>query len=411
MTTDSTSNTPVLIHKQLQEGDRHDSVEKLDDCYTPKKSGNRPVHNFIINSLINLEEVLSNLPTETDLDSSQFSFKERNSLKDFIKKKKKIVKEYSKNSHNYLDLPHFESQCELAKFSSDETSRVLNAATGVWMINKKLKLESKQNRISTSLQDLDTLHRSTSPYLVGLYCYFLSNADNSYKHASHFTLDIYTEFMDIGSLRLILDTLCLRINEDALAYVTVCIIRGLKFLRDNGTAHKNLKPENILFNTYGAVKLSDYELVNFAQDKSTCKLTPRIYLPPERFSGGVTGSLGDVWSLGVILIEASTGLYPFSYSCSEDLNKAILLRVTGRGIPVPVIKRYSVILQNISTGSCPELPDATCSRTFKNFTSLCLMKNPSERYDVSKLLSHDYLQNKVNTMEQVYFEWIRSLAV
>eukprot|EP00800_Vazella_pourtalesii_P019971 TRINITY_DN6943_c0_g1_i1.p1 TRINITY_DN6943_c0_g1~~TRINITY_DN6943_c0_g1_i1.p1 ORF type:complete len:429 (-),score=107.80 TRINITY_DN6943_c0_g1_i1:99-1328(-) len=408
---DSTSNTPVLVHKQMQEGDRHDSVEKLDECYTPKKSGGRPPHNFIINSLIRSEEMLASLPTESDLDSSQFSTKERNSLKDFIEKKKKIVKEYSRNSHNHLDLPHFESKYELAKFSSDETSRVLNAATGVWMINKKLKIESKQIRISSSLQDLDLLHRSTSPYLVGLYCYFLSNADHSYKHSSHFTLDIYTEFMDIGSLRLILDSQCQRINEDALAYITVCVIRGLKFLKDHGTMHRNLKPDNILFNTYGAVKLSDYELLNFAPDKSTCKLNPRIYLPPERFLGGVAGPLGDVWSLGVILIEAGTGLYPFSYSCSEDLNRAFLLRVTGRGIPVPTVKRYHTILQNISNGSCPELPDTTCSRVFKNFTSLCLMRNPSERSDVSKLLSHDYLQNKVNTMEQVYFEWIRSLTV
>ena len=408
---DSASNTPVLIHKQLQEGDRHDSVEKIDECYTPKKSGTRPVHNFILNSLIHAEEVLANLPTEAELDSSQFSTKERNSLKDFVEKKKKIVREYSKNSHNHLDLPHFESKYDLAKFSNDETSRVLNAATKVWMINKKLKLEAKQVRISSSLQDLDALHSSTSPYLVGLYCYFLSNADHSYKHASHFTLDIYTEFMDIGSLRLILDTLCQRINEDALAYITVSVIRGLKFLRDHGTAHRNLKPENILFNTYGAVKLSDYELINFAPDKSTCKLTPRIYLPPERFSGGVTGSIGDVWSLGVILIEASTSLYPFSYSCSEDLNKAFLLRVTGRGVPVPVVKRYFSVLQNIAAGSCPELPDTTFSRIFKEFTGQCLARNQSERYDVSKLLSHAYLQNKVNTIEQVYFEWIRSLAV
>ena len=408
--TDSISNTPVFPHR-LQEADRHDSVEKLDeDWSTPKKSGGRSVHNFILNSLSKAEEVLANLPTEAQLDSSAFSTKERNSLKDFIEKKKKIVKEYSKSSHSHLDLPQFESKFELAKFSSDETSRVLNANTRVWMINKRLKLEAKQSRLTASLQDLDALHRPTSPYLVGLYCYFLANMDHSYRLASHFTLDLYTEFMDIGSLRLILDTLCHRINEDALAYVAVCVIRGLKFLRDHDTLHKNLKPENILFNSYGAVKLSDYELINFSPEKSTCKLSPRIYLPPERFSGSV-GSSGDVWSLGVVLIEASTGFYPFSFSSSEDLNRAYLQKVTGRGIPVPAVKKYTHILQNIAAGNCPELPDTTFSRMYKNFTCLCLKRNPGERSDLIKLLSQAYLQNKVNTMEQVYFEWIRSLAV
>lgn len=82
-----------------------------------------------------------------------------------------------------------------------------------------------------------------------------------------------------------------------------------------------------------------------------------------------------MWSLGVILIELATGIYPY-----------------------PEVKTYIDLIQNILMMKEPRLPDnGLYSAEFRDFIELSLQKEPNKRATPAELLvkillhrSHDY---------------------
>lgn len=91
---------------------------------------------------------------------------------------------------------------------------------------------------------------------------------------------------------------------------------GLAVARDKGIMHRDIKSDNIMITADGHVKIMDFGL---AKIKGTSGLTRSgdtvgtvSYMSPEQFRGGEISPLTDLWSFGVVLYEALTGVLPFS---------------------------------------------------------------------------------------------------
>lgn len=84
-------------------------------------------------------------------------------------------------------------------------------------------------------------------------------------------------------------------------------LSALEYLHRQGFVHAHLKPSNIMA-VDDCLKLSS-DGVSRAGAKD--EIAPGAYDPPERLSG-VVSPAGDVWSLGVTLIEVLTGRRPVS---------------------------------------------------------------------------------------------------
>lgn len=87
------------------------------------------------------------------------------------------------------------------------------------------------------------------------------------------------------------------------------IIRGLK---RKGVVHRNIKPENILIDRFGMLRLSDFGLAKEADDHSDLvsninAMGTMRYLSPELENGRPQSEKSDVWSLGAILLELAFG--------------------------------------------------------------------------------------------------------
>ena len=82
-------------------------------------------------------------------------------------------------------------------------------------------------------------------------------------------------------------------------------LSALEYLHKQGFVHAHLKPSNIMA-VNDCLKLSSDGLLRAgAKDE----IAPNAYDPPERLSG-VVSPAGDVWSLGMTLIEVLTGRRP-----------------------------------------------------------------------------------------------------
>lgn len=78
--------------------------------------------------------------------------------------------------------------------------------------------------------------------------------------------------------------------------------------------HRDIKPDNILINSKGFVKLTDFGICK-QLDETAGLLKSFVgtmtYMSPERMEGENYSYKGDVWSLGIILIEMMTGKFPY----------------------------------------------------------------------------------------------------
>lgn len=96
-----------------------------------------------------------------------------------------------------------------------------------------------------------------------------------------------------------------------------------------GIMHRDIKPDNILVDGEGRVRVADFGLAT-AQDlealtKTGAVVGTPVYMAPEKFVAGTArGPNLDVWSLGVVLYEAICDELPFFAKTVPDLVKALM---------------------------------------------------------------------------------------
>lgn len=135
--------------------------------------------------------------------------------------------------------------------------------------------------------------------------------------------------MDGGSLENIIKIYNLAkvkayIDEQVLAKIALQILCGLSYLHSNNQLHRDVKPANVLFNTKGQVKLTDFGISKqIDQDKDFTKTSvgTRSYMSPERIKGGEYDYKSDIWGFGLIMYQLATGDSLFKNLSEFDMIK------------------------------------------------------------------------------------------
>ena len=145
-------------------------------------------------------------------------------------------------------------------------------------------------------------------------------------------------------------------------YVFEKVCEAIDYIHRHGVIHRDIKSNNIKISSQGQVKLLDFGIAKGQTSQQLTQAGSVIgtlqYLAPELVRGGSADAGGDIWALGVLLYEMTTGRMPFEAQTIGDLCD----RIDRADYVAPA---------RLNPGAPREL-SAVIAR--------CLRKNPAERY-------------------------------
>jgi serine/threonine protein kinase len=104
---------------------------------------------------------------------------------------------------------------------------------------------------------------------------------------------------------------------DKIISISLDIAHGMAYIHSQGVVHRDVKPQNIIFNEEGCAKIVDFGIAcgeaycdPLANDTGTFR-----WMAPEMMKHKTYGRKVDVYSFGLILWEMFSGSVPY-----EDLN-------------------------------------------------------------------------------------------
>lgn len=171
---------------------------------------------------------------------------------------------------------------------------------GMIVAVKKIKVgsrtEAKDGINRTAIREIKFLRDLKHPNVIGLLDVF--------GHKSNVSLVF--DYMDTDLEIVIKDSQIVLIPAHVKAYI-IMTLQGLEYLHANWILHRDLKPNNLLINSKGILKIGDFGLAkNYGSPNKVYshQVVTRWYRAPELIFGAKIYSTGiDIWAVGCILAE------------------------------------------------------------------------------------------------------------
>lgn len=174
----------------------------------------------------------------------------------------------------------------------------------------------KRNQVEHTRTERSVLGYVNHPFIVGLKMAFQS------KEKLFFVLDycaggeLFFHLCKVG-----------KFSESRASFYAAEIVLALEYIHQLDIVYRDLKPENVLLDARGHVRLTDFGLskegiTNSSSGANSFCGTPE-YLAPEILNRQGHGRAVDWWSLGALLYEMLTGLPPFYCRDRERLFEKI----------------------------------------------------------------------------------------
>ncbi|ODQ83001.1 hypothetical protein BABINDRAFT_159479 [Babjeviella inositovora NRRL Y-12698] len=165
---------------------------------------------------------------------------------------------------------------------------------------KKIRLESEDEGVpSTAIREISLLKELKDDNIVRLYDIVHSDSNKLYLVFEFLDLDLkkYMESIPQG----------VGLGADMVKRFTMQLIKGTYYCHAHRILHRDLKPQNLLINKEGNLKLADFGLARafgVPLRAYTHEVVTLWYRAPEVLLGGKQYSTGvDMWSIGCIFAE------------------------------------------------------------------------------------------------------------
>lgn len=102
-----------------------------------------------------------------------------------------------------------------------------------------------------------------------------------------------------------------RFKNDQACFYAKQIVWAFAYLHSLNVIYRDLKPENLLIDSKGMMKITDFGFAKFCQDRTWTLCGTPEYLAPEIIQSKGHGKPVDWWALGVLIYEMLAGYPPF----------------------------------------------------------------------------------------------------
>ncbi|XP_057977503.1 mitogen-activated protein kinase kinase 10 [Malania oleifera] len=225
-------------------------------------------------------------------------------------------------------------------------------------------------------REAEIFKRVDSQFLVRCHTVF----DNALVEADGIddSLCFVMEYMEAGSLHDVL-RVRRRLPEKVISGLARRVLEGLHYLHSMQIVHRDIKPSNLLINGNGDVKIADFGVSRVMAGGGSWEAWESCvgtcaYMSPERIDpegwGGGDEFAGDVWALGVVVLECHVGHFPLVRAGQKPDWAALMCAICfgEREVEVP----------------------ETASSEFRSFVRRCLEKDWRNRGTVEELLGHPF---------------------
>ncbi|WP_322762989.1 serine/threonine-protein kinase, partial [Frankia sp. Cr2] len=150
-------------------------------------------------------------------------------------------------------------------------------------------------------------------------------------------------------------------SAEAACAVGLAVAAALSCAHSQGVLHRDIKTDNMLFDTAGLLKVTDFGIAKIltgsAATASAIIGTP-MYMAPEQITAGRLGPATDLYALGIVLYQLLAGAPPFDPKLPlRALWQHHLDTIPARpaGVPAPVA---DVVLQALAKTPADRQPSA-----------------------------------------------------
>ena len=114
-------------------------------------------------------------------------------------------------------------------------------------------------------------------------------------------------------------------EEDKVRFYAAIIGMGLEHMHSHGIVYRDIKPENILMDEDGYLKIADFGMAKILNndEKATSFCGTPEYLAPEIITGEGHNATADWWSFGILIYEMLCGIPPFYCDNTEKMYELI----------------------------------------------------------------------------------------
>ena len=197
-----------------------------------------------------------------------------------------------------------------------------NKTNGAIVALKRIRLDNEDEGVPcTALREISLLKELKHPHIVTL-----QDVIHTEKK-----LTLVFEFMDTD-LKKFMDTYNGNLDVQTICHLLKQLLSGLSHCHDSRVLHRDLKPQNLLINKRGDLKLADFGLArcfgipvrSYSHEVVTLWYrAPDVLLGSRQYSTSI-----DIWSVGCILAEMASGEFVF---CAHFKRKTALSRIFSQG--------------------------------------------------------------------------------
>ncbi len=143
-----------------------------------------------------------------------------------------------------------------------------------------------------------------------------------------------------------------------------CILETLSYAHSKGCIHRDIKPDNILFDENNELSVVDFGVAKTLASDTSITIAGSIigtpkYMSPEQGQGRPVTEKSDFYSLGVVFYEMLLGVPPY------EADSSVSLMMRHIHDPIPKLPRKFSSFQSLINGLLEKRPDKRLADTTK----------------------------------------------